>query len=254
MITPFVPTKHKDLPLLELQDEQRGEVIASSYVPSSATFEEAVACPWYYAVDVPSATKARHRVRVSVKGGAGSGFHSHAGIPGHLGGSAAISFANINDAEKQINNLGVEHLVAIKADGSTIQAKGSVLGIRITHRQLKTMNGATVTHNHPIIPVLFPKGQPFSQGDINIAAKYGFKEMRAVSNGTVYSMQPDGTWPSRSALRNTYAKHRAKLLTEMSAKIWTRQMSIQDATFEWYRGAWERAAKDLNMSYKEYKL
>ena len=89
MFIPFNPTKHKDVPLFELQDEQQGDVIASKYVPSTATFEEAKACPWYYAVQ--SATKERKRkIRISYKGGAGSGNFGHAGRPGTVGGSSSI--------------------------------------------------------------------------------------------------------------------------------------------------------------------
>jgi hypothetical protein len=90
MITPFVPTKHKGLPLLEMQDEQNGDVISTKYVPSTSTFEDAAMCPWYYAVDVPSATKAKRKVRVGVKGGSGSGNYGHAGRPGIVGGSSTV--------------------------------------------------------------------------------------------------------------------------------------------------------------------
>jgi len=53
MIIRYDPKKHKDMPLYEMQTRTTDDIIATVWVKSLATHEQAAAAPWYYGVEVP---------------------------------------------------------------------------------------------------------------------------------------------------------------------------------------------------------
>jgi hypothetical protein len=100
---------------------------------------------------------------------------------------------SLQESERIIANEPFEYASVYK-NGVQVMVKtsGKTNQVIIKGKELKTLEGAVFTHNHPfaqtrdgqILPI------PFSRADLILAREYKLKEIRAVSGNTVFSVEP----------------------------------------------------------------
>lgn len=133
-----------------------------------------------------------------------------------------------------------EHAAVIDSKGNIIFEKdGDANSVMFTDRELETMKGNTLTHNHPggwKFKNYEPQyaGNSFSPDDIKLATKMNAFEIRATTPKYIFSMKPGKSgWPNREDMLNSiinkyYTEVREEFLKKLSKNI----ISPQEAEAE----------------------
>ncbi len=91
--------------------------------------------------------------------------------------------------EKQIVKRPVENAVVILRDGRVLLFEGELNGIPTLDTLGHLMNGAVVTHNHPLGSV---NEYSFSRDDMLVFQKYGMETLRGIDERYVYELNRSG--------------------------------------------------------------
>lgn len=100
--------------------------------------------------------------------------------------------ARLDEVERTIRELAVEHAYAFSGDGEQLFCRTTEdeSEVRFDAEALAMLPGAVLTHNHP-------GGRSFSERDVLFAMRVGLAEMRVVTARSRYVLRPptDGwTW------------------------------------------------------------
>lgn len=98
--------------------------------------------------------------------------------------------ARLDEVERTIRELAVEHAYAFSADGEPLfhRTTDSESAVRFDAEALAMLPSAVLTHNHP-------GGRSFSERDVTFAMRIGLAEIRVVTARSRYILRPpDGGW------------------------------------------------------------
>ncbi len=134
--------------------------------------------------------------------------------------------------------------------GAAFNDKGELLFKRqglpdrldLTDDELKLLNNATFTHNHPM-------GMPFSIADIRMAISHNIKEIRAVTPLLRYSMSPKKQWAAKITLIATINEVKAQANIIVNEKIKLGEINPQFAEAEYLHYIWLMVADRLELNY-----
>lgn len=125
-----------------------------------------------------------------------------------------------------------------------LQRSGQPDKVSFTHGELLSMHAHTFSHNHP-------RGASFSLGDVVMAAEYGLKELRAVTDTFRHSMA--GRWPSADELSTVYGEEYPKAENEAREMVRMGELHRLNFGFEVYHRVWARVAARLGLIYRREK-
>lgn len=115
---------------------------------------------------------------------------------------------SLSDTENKIRNQKFESAGLFK-DGKQIFFKdGKSVEVEFTDDELKKMEGALLTHNHPM-------DRSFSEEDVGFFKDYSLSEMRAVSKNHTYILKN----PNNIKLTENVVKDYRSLLTLQARKL-----------------------------------
>ncbi len=115
-------------------------------------------------------------------------------------------------AETQIRNNNYESAIAVNDKGEIIfTKKGKRYEVSFSRSELRDMNNAVVTHNHPRSlgrKGIAAIGNSFSRNDVMLAVSANLKEIRAVTPTYTFSLKrPKGGWgASPEEIGKSYSK------------------------------------------------
>lgn len=153
----------------------------------------------------------------------------------------------MNDFEKEITKQNYE-TAGIFKDGKKVLIKdGKKTSVSFTKDEIKQMEGAVLTHNHPGDPKLFVK--TFSPADIQMLVTHSkLQEIRAASEKYVYVMNNENQVEmTKAAVTRSYNKSRVnavQLIKENPEKYQDRDE---------YDVAWELFAEKHGLTYTRIK-
>jgi hypothetical protein len=128
-------------------------------------------------------------------------------------------------------------------DGKMLLARaGQPDRVAYTVGELKSMNGALFTHNHP-------GGSTFSVADLRNGSFAGLSEVRAVSSGYRHIIEPVDTWPAEGAIKRAFDREEAAARRDVDTMVRAGDLSAKYATTEIYHLQWLRAAPKLGLKY-----
>lgn len=110
---------------------------------------------------------------------------------------------------------------------------------------LQRMAGKVYSHNHPM-------GASFSPQDVELAAEYGFAEIRAVTKLFRHSLSA-ATWPTIDEIRKAVKEEERRVEIELEDQIKTGQIRAIHYGFELTHRTWARVAMRLAMKYVREK-
>jgi hypothetical protein len=108
--------------------------------------------------------------------------------------------------------------------------------------ELRSMNGALFTHNHP-------GGSTFSVADVQNASFTKLSELRAVTPGYRHIMTAENGWPAEAAIQRAFDLEAAKARRDVDTMVRSGELSVKYATTEIYHLMWARAAPKLGLTY-----
>lgn len=157
--------------------------------------------------------------------------------------STALKKAVI-EVEDKIRNDDLETGIAFNESGLILfQRQGMSDVIQLTHDDLKLLNGAVFTHNHPA-------GMPFSIADVRMAITYRLKEIRAVTPYLRYSMYPTDHWCSQAALIAAIHDVKQEANAFVNEQVRLGEINPQFAESEYLHYIWVKVADHLNIHYR----
>ena len=132
----------------------------------------------------------------------------------------------VSQLESKIRNRKTEKGYVIGENGNVIaeSVKGTAHQAKFRVSDLKGSENGVLTHNHPtegadsgLYGTLAGRiGLPFSAKDVNLAAEYNLKEIRAVTPTYTYSIRrPKGGWGDKAKIES--ALRRYQLNAQMQA-------------------------------------
>ena len=174
----------------------------------------------------------------------------------------------INQLESKIRNRKTEKGYVVDSDGNVIaeSIKGSRSAARFYATDLLKARDAILTHNHPNVEMggtmAAQIGLPFSNQDVEQAAKYNLKEIRAVTPNYTFSIRrPEGGWGDireiRRVLSNWNIERNANYYQYMNASYRRNANSVEtwdraNVGGQW--SAWRKAAKTLGLTITRRKV
>lgn len=128
-------------------------------------------------------------------------------------------------------------------NGSLLLSRGGEPDrVAFTVRELRGMDGALFTHNHP-------GGSSFSVADVQNASFAGLSELRAVTPSYRHIMTTESGWPSEGAIQRAFDLEASKALRDVDTMVRAGELPVKYATTEIYNLQWERAAPKLGLKY-----
>lgn len=152
--------------------------------------------------------------------------------------TAAVKF------EETIRRNDHETGAFFRKDGAMLLARsGAPDSVTFTIGELKSMNGALFTHNHP-------GGSTFSVADIRNGSFANLSEVRAVSPGYRHIIEPVDAWPAEAAIKRAFEREEAAARRDVGTMVSSGELSPKYATTEIFHLQWLRAAPKLGLKYK----
>jgi hypothetical protein len=122
------------------------------------------------------------------------------------------------------------------------QKVGTGSQVRFDSHELVGTKGSLFTHNHP-------DGLPFSPQDVEQAIDIGLIELRAVAHHCRYILQPNGNWPSWSAIESALLRHAPVARQDVAAMVQSTYLANSNVDKELQHRLWVLVANDLNLHY-----
>lgn len=159
--------------------------------------------------------------------------------------------AKIQSFEKSIYKDDAEKAMIITAAGKIIKFSGDENNVFGTNEDIKKMEGATATHNHPNDAI-------FSNTDIaNGIAKGNLKEMRIVTkSGEIHSIANSGaTEAQRKAFSANYRNQEMKATNNLNAKARRGEKNDENKYIKQHMEKWmTNHAEEYGLRYKKRRL
>lgn len=145
--------------------------------------------------------------------------------------------ARLDEVERSIRNLAVEHAYAFSADGEQLfhRTTEDESEVRFDAEAVAMLPGAVLTHNHP-------GGRSFSERDVLFAMRVGLAEMRVVTARSRYVLRPptDGwTWLLLKSFPAALELERHLLHRRSFGEIASGAMSRRQFELAYYHLLWE---------------
>ena len=148
------------------------------------------------------------------------------------------------ELEDEIRKDKLETEAAFNQDGDILfKRQGLPDRVDLTEDELKLLNNATFTHNHPM-------GTSFSIADIRMAISHNIKEVRVVTPVLRYSMSPKKEWASKIILIETINEVKAQANTIVNEKVKLGEINPQFAQAEYLHYIWLMVAGRLELNYR----
>jgi len=161
------------------------------------------------------------------------------------------SSTKIQSFEKSIYKGDTEKAMIITADGKALEFGGNEKHVFGTNEDIKKMEGATATHNHPNDAI-------FSNTDIaNGIAKGNLKEMRIVTkSGEIHSLVNNGaTETQRKAFSANYRNQEMKANNNLNAKQRRGENVDKNEYIKQHMEKWmTNHAEEYGLEYKKKKM
>ena len=149
--------------------------------------------------------------------------------------------------ESNVATLKYEKCHCVDEDGRFVLSKeGEKSQISFTEDERETIRnrkGVVFSHNHP-------SGTSFSREDIVFAAAHGLKQIRAVGDKYVYTMESAGEWMSPKEIAEVSGQEDKNVRREFTDKILGGRMTVEDAESSHWHEVWTRIADRLGLVYK----
>lgn len=146
--------------------------------------------------------------------------------------------------ENKIRNDKLETGAAFNQDGDILFSRqGLADRVDLTDDELKLLNNATFTHNHPM-------GMSFSIADIRMAISHNIKEIRAITPLLRYSMSPKKQWVAKITLIATINEVKTQANRVVNEKIRLGEIHPQFAEAEYLHYIWLMVAERLDLDYR----
>lgn len=185
-------------------------------------------------------------------GGRGSGYSKATAIINPLPSrvrwkrSEGLVGAGLPDVERSIKGNKSES-AAVYIGGRQILFKdGSRNYVDFSPKEVASMKGAVLTHNHP-------GGGSFSPADILIINGYGLKEIRAVSTDYTYSLSGKGKGLTKKDVMSIYKNESTKVAILFREKIKSGEMTVDFANKNHGHEIMNGISEKLGFSYKRTK-
>lgn len=151
--------------------------------------------------------------------------------------------SHAESVEASIRNQYSETGVLIAPDGSEIARRTGVVNtVTFPEDELRRGAGATYTHNHP-------GGTGPSVEDIELAAEFGFAELRVVTTDRLYRVWGlAGVVPA--VVRAEYAPAFQRSITEVTHDVQRNAVDRKDFGSEVLHRTWRRVASRLRFHYE----
>lgn len=154
-----------------------------------------------------------------------------------------------------IHRIDREFGVAALPDGKTLTFRGGNRFLPLTPGEREAMKDAVFTHNHPS-----PWG--LSEGDVQVAATTGMREIRAVtmsSDGTAWVYRwrftHDDIRPSWDEINTWRERVTDDLRITLDSAFREKKITSEQANDQFYDGIWRGVAKQLpGVEYSRHKL
>lgn len=151
--------------------------------------------------------------------------------------------SHAESVEASIRNLPSEAGVLIAPDGSEIARRsGGTNTVTFPEDELRRGQGATYTHNHP-------GGTGPSVEDIELAAEFGFAELRVVTSDRLYRVWNLGA-VTPTAVRPEYAPAFQRSIAEVTQDVQRNVVDRKDFRSEVLHRTWRRVAARLRFHYE----
>jgi len=170
----------------------------------------------------------------------------------------------VERTENQIKDLPYERAIAFNPKNGRIAltSKGNSVSVAFSADEVRAMQGAIVTHNHPNLGWskndARSKGLSFSPSDVELACKSNMKEIRAVTSGYRHFLKPAPTgWNEqywRSQVQPTYKKYEKQVYNEFATQIILGRKKIDQAEADYHHEVIKRTANQLGMDYSRKEI
>lgn len=156
--------------------------------------------------------------------------------------------------EKVIRGFEREKAILYDRHGQIIfQKSGQEHSVSFTQKELRSMKGGVLTHNHP-------GGATFSPADINMLRTVGLEEIRAVGRDGVYVLKQPKSWDSRIGSLDNLEKEYEKISDELESSMvqWARdnqkKISVTDYQIRYQNEILKELSKRFNLDYRMEEL
>jgi hypothetical protein len=128
-------------------------------------------------------------------------------------------------------------------------AAGQEDKITYSDDELKLMQGAIFTHNHP-------RGRSFSPEDVNLLLVHGLKEIRAIGRNYRYIMSPPPDDPIGVYVRlqNRLQEVAGTVGADLLGRFDAGEITRNEADMQFLHLVWTRLAKEVKLGYSRESI